>query len=209
MTPRFAPARRPANDVDSTDSAAGRRLAARHSRPPHPRYRSSCFVPASASACVAAASARRRPAGRVYRGAAALERIVAIVPVSCSLPPCSTTMRSADLRDHRAGRATHRRPSCEARAHTLERPQHLDLRGHVERGGRLVEDHQLRLGDQRHGRHQPLQLSARDLVRITATDRPPGSGSDSARNSIDAPCLRPRRATSARGSARDLDHLAP
>ena len=48
--------------------------------------------------------------------------------------------------------------------------QHLDLRRHVERGGGLVEDHDLGVGDQRHRRHQPLQLAAGDLVRVAAAD---------------------------------------
>jgi hypothetical protein len=39
-----------------------------------------------------------------------------------------------------------------------EGAQHLDLRRHVQRRRRLVEDHHLGVGDQRHRRHQPLQL---------------------------------------------------
>ena len=54
--------------------------------------------------------------------------------------------------------------------HVADRAQHLDLRGHVERGGRLVEDHEVGIGDQRHRRHDPLQLAAGDLVRIAAAD---------------------------------------
>ena len=48
--------------------------------------------------------------------------------------------------------------------HIAERPQHLDLRGHVQCSRRLVQDHQFWPGDQRHGRHQALQLAARDLM---------------------------------------------
>ena len=59
-----------------------------------------------------------------------------------------------------------------ARPHDrLECAQHLDLRRHVECRRRLVEDDELRIADQRHGRGQPLQLSARNLVRITSADR--------------------------------------
>ena len=58
-----------------------------------------------------------------------------------------------------------------ALAHGLaEGAQHLDLRGDVERGGRLVEDHQLGIGHQRHRRHQPLQLAARDLMGEARAD---------------------------------------
>ena len=52
----------------------------------------------------------------------------------------------------------------------LERLQHLDLGGYVERRGRLVEHHQVGFAAQRHGRHQTLQLTAGDLVRIAITD---------------------------------------
>ena len=53
----------------------------------------------------------------------------------------------------------------------LDRGQHVDLRRHVERGGRLVEDDQVRLRAQRHGRHDALELAAGDLVRVAAPDR--------------------------------------
>ena len=52
----------------------------------------------------------------------------------------------------------------------LERLQHLDLGRDVERGGRLVEDQQLRAAHHRHGRHQALQLAAADLVGIASAD---------------------------------------
>ena len=46
--------------------------------------------------------------------------------------------------------------------------QHLRLDRHVERGGRLVGDQQLRLERQAHGDHRPLLHAARELVRIFA-----------------------------------------
>ena len=49
----------------------------------------------------------------------------------------------------------------------LERLEHLDLGGDVQSGGRLVEDQQVRIAAQRHCGHQPLQLAAGDLVRVT------------------------------------------
>ncbi|MEM5299839.1 IS110 family transposase [Burkholderia sp. JPY481] len=54
--------------------------------------------------------------------------------------------------------------------HAAKRLQHVDLRRDVERRGRLVEDHEGGVGDQRHRRHQPLQLAARHLVRVTLAD---------------------------------------
>lgn len=53
----------------------------------------------------------------------------------------------------------------------FEGAQHLDLRRHVERRRRLVEDDELRVADQRHGRRKPLQLAAGDLVRIAGANR--------------------------------------
>ena len=44
--------------------------------------------------------------------------------------------------------------------------EHLDLGRDVERGGRLVEDQQIRVAAQRHRGHQPLQLAAGDLMRV-------------------------------------------
>ncbi len=51
-----------------------------------------------------------------------------------------------------------------------ERGEAFDLGRHVERGGRLVEDENVRLGDHRHRRHHALKLSAGNLVRIARTD---------------------------------------
>ena len=53
--------------------------------------------------------------------------------------------------------------------------EHLDLRGDVKKAGGLVQEQQVRLGAKRHGRHQPLQLAARHLVRIAAAE-PVGVG---------------------------------
>ena len=40
------------------------------------------------------------------------------------------------------------------------------MNGHVQRGGRLVGDQQIRVVGQRHGDHHPLALPAAKLVRI-------------------------------------------
>ena len=47
----------------------------------------------------------------------------------------------------------------------------FDLRRHVERGRRLVEDQDVGLGDHRHRRHHALQLAAGHLVGIARADR--------------------------------------
>ena len=53
-----------------------------------------------------------------------------------------------------------------------EREQHLDLRGDVQCGRRLVEYEQPGIADHRHGRHHALELASADLVRIAAPDGP-------------------------------------
>ena len=52
----------------------------------------------------------------------------------------------------------------------------LRLDRHVQRGGRLVGDQQLRLAGQRHGDHRALPHAAGQLVRIFARTRCAGSG---------------------------------
>ena len=52
----------------------------------------------------------------------------------------------------------------------LQQLEDLRLHSDIERGGRLIRDHQLRFRQQRHGDHQPLPLAAGDLVRILAQD---------------------------------------
>ncbi len=48
----------------------------------------------------------------------------------------------------------------------LEQVEDLRLHGHVERGGRLVRDQQLRVADQRHRDHRALPHTAGELVRV-------------------------------------------
>ncbi len=60
---------------------------------------------------------------------------------------------------------------CPALAHDiLERVQHLDLRRHIERRRRLVENDEIGIRDQGHGGHQSLQLPAGNLMRIASPD---------------------------------------
>ena len=51
-------------------------------------------------------------------------------------------------------------------AHATDRVEHVALGRHVEAGGRLVEDDQLRPARERHREHHPLLLPARQLMRI-------------------------------------------
>ena len=50
-------------------------------------------------------------------------------------------------------------------AHQIE---DLRLNGHIERGGRLVGDQELRVAGERHGDHHPLPHAAGELMRIFA-----------------------------------------
>ena len=52
----------------------------------------------------------------------------------------------------------------------LDGGQHVKLGGHVQRRRRLVEDDQIGARAQRHRRHRPLQLPARDLMRIAVAE---------------------------------------
>ena len=52
----------------------------------------------------------------------------------------------------------------------LDRGEHLDLGGHVQRGGRLVEDDQIRLARHGHRHHRALELPAGDLMGIAIAD---------------------------------------
>ncbi len=61
-------------------------------------------------------------------------------------------------------------PHAVARLQLLDQLQDLRLRGHVERGGRLVGDEQRGLQHQRHGDDDPLALAARELVRVGGDD---------------------------------------
>ena len=56
-----------------------------------------------------------------------------------------------------------------------ERGEAFDLGRHVKRGGRLVEDENVGLGDHRHRRHHALELSAGNLMRIARRRSSPGS----------------------------------
>ena len=53
----------------------------------------------------------------------------------------------------------------------LEQLKDLRLRDDVERGGRLVGDHELRPARERERDHHPLALAPRELVRVAATQR--------------------------------------
>ena len=65
--------------------------------------------------------------------------------------------------------------------------RHFDLRRHVERGGRLVEHHDVGLAAIAIAAIDPLQLTARHLVRIARADRL-GLGSSSCAEQARASC---------------------
>ena len=79
----------------------------------------------------------------------------------------------------------------------------LRLDGHVERGGRLIGDQQVRLVGERHGDHHPLPLAARELMRI---------GVEAAFRVLDADLVEEiehaRLRCAVRQTAMDLEHLA-
>ncbi len=72
----------------------------------------------------------------------------------------------AHLRDHRQVVADEQQRRAGLAAQVPDQLEHLGLDGSVERGGRLVEDQQRRLGGERHRDHGPLQHAARQLVRV-------------------------------------------
>ena len=87
----------------------------------------------------------------------------------------------------------HRHPAL---LHELaQQPEDLRLDRHVERGGGLVRDDEVRPRQQRHRDHQPLALAAGELVRQPAQARAPARGS-----APRAACRARRRGP--RGSAR-------
>ena len=52
----------------------------------------------------------------------------------------------------------------------LEQDQHFNLRGHIQRGGGLVQHQHIRPAGHGHGSHGALQLAARHLVRIALAE---------------------------------------
>ena len=72
----------------------------------------------------------------------------------------------AARREHRqvVGDEHHREP--EVGLQLLEQREHLGLHHHVERGGRLVGDQEVRAARERHRDHHPLALTAGELVRV-------------------------------------------
>ena len=62
--------------------------------------------------------------------------------------------------------------------------EHLRLDHHVERGGRLVGDHEARVAGERHRDHDALLLPARELVRVVV--EPPRRQADLLEQRADA-----------------------
>ena len=79
----------------------------------------------------------------------------------------------------------------ELRAQALEQLEDLRLHHHVERGRRLVGDHQRRPARERQRDHHPLALAARELVRVAA---PSPRGSPTVLEQLGDPRRAPRPA---------------
>ncbi|MOA20668.1 hypothetical protein D3C78_1411240 [compost metagenome] len=68
---------------------------------------------------------------------------------------------------HQIDVMTDKNQSQTTRFHQIvQQPQHLQTHRHVERGGRFIGDHQIRVSDQHHRNHDALPLPARNLMRI-------------------------------------------
>ena len=68
--------------------------------------------------------------------------------------------------DHAHVVGDQQQPHVQPGLQLVQQPQDLGLDGHVERGGRLVGDQQLRLAGQRHRDHHALAQAAGQLVRV-------------------------------------------
>ena len=76
----------------------------------------------------------------------------------------------AHLGDHAEVVADEQQRGPELVTQRRDQVEHLGLDGRVERGRRLVEDQQRRLGGERHRDHDALEHPARELVRIAVHD---------------------------------------
>ena len=76
--------------------------------------------------------------------------------------------RVGDLDQQRQVVGDEQHREAEPLAQRAELLEDLPLGDHVQRGGRLVQDHHLRLQGQRHGDHHPLAHAAGQLVRVAA-----------------------------------------
>ena len=74
----------------------------------------------------------------------------------------------AQVGEHREVVADHHHPDPAFADQVGEHVEHLGLHHHVERGGRLVGDHQVGVAGERHRDHHPLLLTARQLVGVAA-----------------------------------------
>ena len=124
-------------------------------------------IAASAAAPVAMPRHRRRaaPACTDDRRARTADRPA---PSSTTRPAYITTTRSASPATTPRSWVTSTSASPISRCSSSEQLEDLRLRGHVERGGRLVGDQHLRPVRQRHRQHHPLAHAARELVRVRA-----------------------------------------
>ncbi len=76
-----------------------------------------------------------------------------------------------DLGDHAEVVGDEHHRHAEVVLHGAQQVEDLALRGHVQRGGRLVGDQQLRVAGDRHRDHRPLPHTARQLERVGVEPR--------------------------------------
>ena len=114
-------------------------------------------------------------------------------PVFDQPPGVHDPDRCRDVGDDRQVVAHVHRPDLVAAAQGPDRIEDVALGGHVETGGRLVEDDQLRAAGECHGQHHALLLPAGELMRIALEHpgRPRRAGRRPARRRS-APRRRPR-----------------
>ena len=104
-------------------------------------------------------------------GAAAPSNTSAAGPLSTIRPAYMTASRSHVSASTARSWLMRISASPSSRAQPREQVEHLRLHDHVERGGRLVGDHQRRPARERERDHRPLALAARELVRVGAPVR--------------------------------------
>ena len=108
-----------------------------------------------------------RPAAPACRGGAGARRAPRSAPPRRSRPRYITATRSAICRTTARSCEMNRYATRKSRLQLAQEREHAQLDGHVEAGGDLVGDHQVRTEGERPGDGDPLALPARELVRVS------------------------------------------
>ena len=144
-------------------AAVGEDAARRAPSPGGGRNPGSCRAPAFALSVSRRGMQRSRPTVYGWRGS--VEHL-ARRSLLDQLAGVQHADAVAHLRDHAEVVADEQQRRVELGAQRRDQVEHLGLDGRVERGRRLVEDQQRRLGGERHRDHDALEHAARELVRI-------------------------------------------